>query len=85
MLIRALIQEFPGSQRHEKMERSLEIVSTNVEPSKAIEGEVRKEMDHVTNHSPRMTSCQIYIDEPHRHQREVPIRLKFGLRELSLL
>jgi len=69
------------------MQVPLEITLRGMDPSEAVEAEIRKHVDDLERFFDRITSCHVTLELPHRHQRqgkqfEVKILLSVPRREL---
>ncbi|MEW5703672.1 MAG: ribosome-associated translation inhibitor RaiA [Pseudomonadota bacterium] len=49
------------------MEIPLQITFRNMDPSEAIEANVREKTDKLERYFDRITSCRVVIEAPHRH------------------
>lgn len=69
------------------MQVPLEVTFRGLDPSEAVEAEIRKHVDSLEHFFDRITSCHVTLTLPHRHQRqgklfEVKIILNVPQREL---
>jgi len=52
------------------MNRPLQITFRNMAASTTLEDEVRRRATELSEHCPRLMSCRVVIEAPHRHQRK---------------
>jgi cold shock CspA family protein/ribosome-associated translation inhibitor RaiA len=69
------------------MQRPVQITFRNMEPSPAIEGDVRERAELLDTLFDRLTSCQVVVEAPHRHHHKgnlYHVRIHLGVpgREL---
>lgn len=51
------------------MELPVQITFRNVDPSEAVAARIREEAAKLDTFFPRITSCRVVVDAPHRHHR----------------
>lgn len=51
------------------MELPVQITFRNIEPSEAVADRIREEAAKLDTFFPRITSCRVVVDAPHRHHR----------------
>ncbi|MBX3262705.1 MAG: ribosome-associated translation inhibitor RaiA [Labilithrix sp.] len=64
------------------MNSPLRITLRDLEPSTAIEGSVRAHAQKLERLCPKLTSCHVTIDSPHRHKRHgrrFRVRIELGV------
>jgi ribosome-associated translation inhibitor RaiA len=52
------------------MQTPLQVRFHGLPPSEAVEGEVRRQAAELDGFFPRLVSCRVVIDIPHRHQQQ---------------
>lgn len=71
------------------MQTPLEISFVDTEPSQAVEADIRKRVEKLEKFYDGITSCHIYIAEPHKHHRkgkqfEIRIEIRVPGTELAV-
>lgn len=52
------------------MQNQLNVVYRNVESSEALETHIQEKVEKLAKHSERITSCQVTIEQPHKHRHQ---------------
>jgi ribosomal subunit interface protein len=60
----------PGSNEDENMESPLQITLRNIPYSDALDAHIRDRVQRLERFYPRITSCQVVVEMPHRHAHQ---------------
>ncbi len=52
------------------MQRPLQIAFRNMEPSEAVEADIRERVERLERFYDRITGCRVVVEAPHRHQHK---------------